>query len=185
MKRSTKGSNFKLILILISAAVICFGLGLAFQVYIAHGMHSALIKPNDNRPSNGIPVTRSEVEPPSSPQIIQEGGDSSVYVRETSAVSRTSTKPLVNLHKDPRSFRYRDILTLPPIVQAWRQAKVDWHEIIPQHLSNWERFGASQGLSLLVSKEVQLTNYLTRMDESGLLDKYGSDFGPLAAYSGW
>ena len=50
--------------------------------------------------------------------------------------------------------------------------------------STWERFGEKKGLRLLVSKEEQITDYLTRFTESGLAAAYGQDHGPLLAYSG-
>lgn len=77
--------------------------------------------------------------------------------------------------------------SIPEIVRAWRAAKLDWHELLPHHNSAWERFGTPQKegkLRLLISKEVQLTNFLTRFHESGLSSKYGHAFGPMLPYSG-
>jgi hypothetical protein len=80
---------------------------------------------------------------------------------------------------------YRDIIgELPEVVKAWRGAQLDWHDLLPKHMSTWERFGEKKGLRLLVSKEEQITDYLTRFTESGLADAYGRDHGPLLAYSG-
>ena len=80
---------------------------------------------------------------------------------------------------------YRDIIgEVPQIVQSWRNAKLDWHDLLPKHMSTWERFGERKGLRLLVSKEEQITDYLTRFKESGLADAYGHDHGPLLDYSG-
>lgn len=80
---------------------------------------------------------------------------------------------------------YRDIIgELPELVKSWRNAQLDWHDLLPKHMSTWERFGEKKGLRLLVSKEEQITDYLTRFTESGLADGYGHDHGPLLAYSG-
>lgn len=76
---------------------------------------------------------------------------------------------------------------VPPLVKAWRNAKIDWHQLLPDHLSSWERFGVpgkDGKLKLLVAKETQATDYLTRFHESGLAAKYGHEFGPLQAYAG-
>jgi hypothetical protein len=51
-------------------------------------------------------------------------------------------------------------------------------------MSTWEKYGEKKGLRLLVSKEEQIADYLTRFTESGLADAYGQDYGPLLAYSG-
>ena len=167
------------------AAISFFILGLVLQLYVAHGMHNHLQVPTYSMPVNNS--TDKEPENKENKYIslasnVIPGPVKTAFGR--SGVSEGNKKIAAPGH-DARSFRYRDILTLPPIVKAWRQAKVDWHSIIPTHLSNWERFGDKQGLSLLVNKEIQLTNYLTRLKESGLLTKYGHDFGPLAAYDGW
>ena len=76
---------------------------------------------------------------------------------------------------------------VPSIVRAWRNAKLDWHQLLPTHNSLWERFGTPQKegkLRLLVSKEMMVTDYLTRYHESGLSGKYGHDHGALKEYSG-
>lgn len=76
---------------------------------------------------------------------------------------------------------------VPSIVRAWREAKLDWHSLLPKHNSIWERFGNPEGggkLRALVAKEVQVTDFLTRFHESGLSAKYGHDYGVLQAYSG-
>ena len=76
---------------------------------------------------------------------------------------------------------------VPSIVRAWREAKLDWHELLPKHNSKWERYGTPErgkGLQLLVNKETQVTDFLTRYQESGLSSMYGFDHGPLLAHSG-
>lgn len=76
---------------------------------------------------------------------------------------------------------------VPNIVQSWRAAKLDWHTLLPPHNSIWERYGTpekGQGLRLLVSKEIQVTNFLTQFHESGLSALYGYDHGALTEYSG-
>lgn len=75
---------------------------------------------------------------------------------------------------------------LPAAVKSWRQAKLDWHDLVPKHNSKWERFGdAPKGYKLrnLVDKEVMVTNYLTRFHESGLSTRYGKDHGRLSEYA--
>ena len=76
---------------------------------------------------------------------------------------------------------------LPPIVEAFRQGHVDWHDLIPQHASLWERYGESRDdkfrFLTLVMKEEKVTDYLTRWDESGLRAVYGVDHGPLTNYT--
>lgn len=77
-------------------------------------------------------------------------------------------------------------LEVPNIVRVWRQGLLDWHFLLPAHNSKWERFGTPQKegkLRLLVSKEVQVTDYLTRFYESGLASKYGHEYGKLLDYS--
>ena len=76
---------------------------------------------------------------------------------------------------------------IPNIVKSWRQAKLDWHELLPKHNSKWERYGTpdkGKGLRLLVSKETQITDFLTRFHESGLSAMYGHEHGPMLSYSG-
>jgi hypothetical protein len=78
-------------------------------------------------------------------------------------------------------------ISVPPIVRAWRSAKLDWHTLLPAHNSKWERFGTPPKdgkLRMLVAKEIQATDFLTRFHESGLAAKYGHDHGRLQAYSG-
>jgi Glycosyltransferase 61 len=75
---------------------------------------------------------------------------------------------------------------VPNLVKSWRAAKLDWHTLLPLHNSIWERFGTpkkGEGLQLLVSKEQQVTNFLTQFDESGLSAMYGKIHGPLLEYS--
>ena len=75
---------------------------------------------------------------------------------------------------------------VPNLVKSWRAAKLDWHTLLPLHNSIWERFGSpkkGEGLQLLVSKEQQVTNFLTQFDESGLSAMYGKIHGPLLEYS--
>jgi hypothetical protein len=75
---------------------------------------------------------------------------------------------------------------VPVIVEAWRKALVDWHDLIPAHNSKWERFGTPQGegkLSLLVNKEMQVTDFLTQYHESGLSSRYGHNHGRLSHYA--
>jgi Glycosyltransferase 61 len=75
---------------------------------------------------------------------------------------------------------------VPNIVRSWRAAKLDWHTLLPLHNSIWERYGTPEkgkGLRLLVSKEIQVTNFLTQFHESGLSALYGTDHGTLSEYS--
>ena len=76
---------------------------------------------------------------------------------------------------------------LPPVVQSWREGKIDWHELLPLHNSQWEWFGSSSEESkfrTLVAKEEQITDFLTQFHESGRYQGLGSDHGRrLEAYS--
>ena len=77
---------------------------------------------------------------------------------------------------------------LPHIIQLFRQAKLDWHTLIPEHDSIYERYfhdgrNGSQSFQLKVLKEKSITDYLTRFTESGLSTLYGHDHGILKAYS--
>ena len=75
---------------------------------------------------------------------------------------------------------------VPNIVKSWRAAKLDWHTLLPLHNSIWERYGSPQkgdGLRLLVSKELQVTNFLTQFEESGLSAMFGKNHGRLLEYS--
>lgn len=75
---------------------------------------------------------------------------------------------------------------VPNIVRSWRTGKLDWHALLPAHNSVWERFGTpdkGKGLRLLVSKEMQVTDFLTQYHQSGLSSKYGKNHGSLLDYS--
>eukprot|EP01031_Cornospumella_fuschlensis_P025247 gene25247-30489_t len=92
-------------------------------------------------------------------------------------------------HSTHRSHNFSHVLhgsNVAPLVQAWRQASLDWHTLIPKHLSQWQRYGqpAQEGKArLLVSKEEQVTDYLTMFHSSGLAAYYGLESGPLTNYS--
>ena len=76
---------------------------------------------------------------------------------------------------------------VPHLVQVWRKALIDWHDLIPKHNSAWERFGTpvKEGkLRLLVSKEEQLTDFLTQYHTSGLSGRFGHNHGALSDYMG-
>jgi hypothetical protein len=76
---------------------------------------------------------------------------------------------------------------LPPLIDAWRNGKIDWHDLIPSHSSLWERYGESKddkfNFMKLVMKEVAVTDYLTQYQDSGLASNFGHDFGPMRNYS--
>ena len=76
---------------------------------------------------------------------------------------------------------------LPQIIQAWRAGKIDWHDLIPDHSSLWERYGESRDSQFnfmkLVMKEVAVTDYITQYQDSGLAANFGKDFGPMRNYS--
>ena len=76
---------------------------------------------------------------------------------------------------------------LPPIVMAWRRAKVDWHDLVRVNNSKWHSFEdapAEHKLYDLVEKERTVTDFLTRYQASGLSSEYGLDHGPLAGHAG-
>lgn len=186
--------------ILVLVALFCFGMGVLFQMYVLHDSLFDMI-PADTHiagaaGNNNLRSVEREIPTPTLPpvkeiSVIEEKIENIVQVVEKSleipASSSTRTPPM-SVSETPfvRQY-YRDIMTyVPPLVQAWRQAKVDWHLILPKHDSTWERFGKNQkGLRILVSKEEQLTDYLTMYRESGLAGKYGKDHGALASYTGW
>eukprot|EP01031_Cornospumella_fuschlensis_P025124 gene25124-30341_t len=92
-------------------------------------------------------------------------------------------------HSTHRSHNFSQVLhgsNVAPLIQAWRQASLDWHTLIPKHLSQWQRYGQStqEGKArLLVSKEEQVTDYLTMFHSSGLAAFFGLESGPLTNYS--
>jgi len=99
------------------------------------------------------------------------------------------TSPRGSRAAAPRQLLLDHVLAdgVPAVVLAWREARLDWHELLPKHNSKWERYGTPErgkGLQLLVNKETQVTDFLTRFHESGLAAMYGFDHGPLLAHSG-
>eukprot|EP00427_Karlodinium_veneficum_P046376 CAMPEP_0169304528 /NCGR_PEP_ID=MMETSP1016-20121227/69929_1 /TAXON_ID=342587 /ORGANISM="Karlodinium micrum, Strain CCMP2283" /LENGTH=529 /DNA_ID=CAMNT_0009397407 /DNA_START=69 /DNA_END=1655 /DNA_ORIENTATION=- len=112
---------------------------------------------------------------------------------------RVETEKIQEVHREPTkqgsqrveaeliNFDVEGVFTnLPAIVQAWRNAAVDWHELIPNHNSKWERFGdvkEAYNFRSLVEKEIMITDFLTRYHESGLSQRYGKDHGRLFEYS--
>jgi hypothetical protein len=166
------------------AAIFCFGMGVVFQLYVHHdaAMDAA---PSDTHiaGNNNLRVAVPALaEPLSWPPTLAPSQPPSTEKSLTILQTKTpaASPPFVPVF-------YRDILTfVPPLVQAWRQAKVDWHQLLPKHDSSWERFGKGQkGLRVLVAKEEQLTDHLTMFQESGLAGKYGKDHGALAGYLDW
>ena len=71
---------------------------------------------------------------------------------------------------------------LPPLIDAWRNGKIDWHDLIPSHSSLWERYGESKddkfNFMKLVMKEVAVTDYLTQYQDSGLARTLATTSGP-------
>jgi hypothetical protein len=185
------------------AAIFSFGMGVLFQMYVLHdsimdampadshiaGNGNFIAAPAGN--ANNLRMNLKSVEESNSQSVTSS---SSISIPLATAVPADKhiqiASPALSAPSQGSPFVkrfYRDILTfVPPLVQAWRQAKVDWHQLLPKHDSSWERFGKNQkGLRVLVSKEEQLTDYLTMFHESGLSGKYGVDHGPLASYMGW
>jgi len=76
---------------------------------------------------------------------------------------------------------------IPPVVEAFRKGLVDWHDLLPEHSSLWERFGESSDENFnfmkLVMKEAKVTDFLTQYEESGLARTFGTDHGSLLNYS--
>jgi hypothetical protein len=107
--------------------------------------------------------------------------DSVLFSTKTNEVIRSGIQQLRSL------YGFGGEKEVPQIVKAWRQAKLDWHKMLPQHNSIWERFGnpTNEGkFRMLVSKEIQTTDFLTRFHESGLSSLYGHEHGPMLEYSG-
>jgi hypothetical protein len=188
------------------AALFSFGLGVIFQMYIHHdalmdsqpadshvagnGNLVVATAVDGNGHGNNLRVNlKSGEELISLPVVSSPPADPDAFATKEKEIASTSPPALsAPSHDSPFVKRfYRDMITfVPPLVQAWRQAKVDWHQLLPKHDSSWERFGKNQkGLRVLVSKEEQLADYLTMFHESGLASKYGIDHGPLAPYMGW
>ena len=166
-------------IILLSAAVVFFVLGLLFQIIVASGMHD--INSGSLTQVSTDTLLRGDRKDPSS-----MNNNISVETHQIKEVIVSNAYEKQSTESSYTTQLFRDFLELPPIVQAWRQAKIDWHHIIPKHFSSWQRFGANQGnLRLLVSKEEQLTDYLTRYHESGIGKRFGKNHGPLMNYSGW
>ena len=117
--------------------------------------------------------------PASSPISLSNSPDS---------ISRATTKQWYSEKPgrllSPYSFHY----PLPPLIDAWRNGKIDWHDLIPAHSSLWERYGESKddkfNFMKLVMKEIAVTDYLTQYQDSGLASNFGHDFGPMRNYSG-
>lgn len=165
---------------LAAIALLCFFMGFAFEVgfMIYHQPHQdggkqqqaklrALYHP---RPHDGSKIIEKIVEV-----------EKIVHV---TAPCQEERRPEVNTSN--RVDLIAVLNNVPPIVEAWRNAKLDWHSLLPSHNSKWERFGTPQGegkLRLLVGKEEQITDYLTRFEESGMSSLYGHDHGPLNKYS--
>lgn len=189
------------------AALFSFGMGLLFQLYVLHDRIMDSMPSDSHIAGNGNLVGSSagggaNLRVPLKSEE-EKMMNSNFAIGLSSSSSQSLSSPLQQIPEvneihppalsDPSPSSpfvkrfYRDIITsVPPLVQAWRQAKVDWHMLLPKHDSSWERFGKNQkGLRVLVSKEEQLTDYLTMFHESGLASKYGVDHGPLAPYMGW
>jgi hypothetical protein len=103
-----------------------------------------------------------------------------------STITIFSLKTVIN-DDQSTSLYSNDNMHIPYIIQLWRQAKLDWHTLIPKHDSSFERYyndnnETSKDLQLTVLKERSITDYLTRYHESGLSAKYGHDHGKLDKY---
>lgn len=66
---------------------------------------------------------------------------------------------------------------VPHIVQLFRQAKLDWHTLVPAHDSSYERYyhdknDSHSSFHLKVLKETRITDYLTRKLLLSLLHTY-------------
>jgi hypothetical protein len=121
-------------------------------------------------------------------KTIESGGSLPVArIQETASGMSTLSTPTPHTEAKQQIPRIDYDNTVPNIVNAWRSAKLDWHKLLPQHNSLWERFGTPQGegkLNRLVNKETLVTDYLTRFHESGLSAQFGHNHGPLQPYSG-
>lgn len=63
---------------------------------------------------------------------------------------------------------------LPEVVRLWRQAKIDWHDLLVPPTSTGH---AGYDLTRLIQAERQLTAFLTQTT-----GEWGKDHGPLASY---
>jgi hypothetical protein len=158
-------------------SLVFFLTGFYFEVAILHG----LSKKNFHEEYTENSLIRSNFivkEPEKIDQALVEhdtGSESLLRGAIKTLAPSISTDLSLKLKSD---VFYKDTIgSLPNSVSSWRAAQIDWHHLLPppQHLSSWERFGKEQSgsLRLLVSKEEQLTDYLTRFHESGLASKFG------------
>jgi hypothetical protein len=173
------GQGSSLLLYLFVAAILFFGLGLVLQSFVVRELHvlnkETLKGSTSNLRSEKAPITNVSV---AQPQLELQLLQLQQQLQQQQPLSIISASSSVSPY-------YRDkIGPVPQVVAAWREAKLDWHELLPKHMSKWERFGDTKGLRLLVSKEEAVADYLTRFAESGMKDAYGTKFGPLLAYSG-
>ena len=177
-------------------ATVCFLMGFVFQVlYLSNSQHISLkskfhLKNNVGLGTNELQRLH-DVEEKFADQLkeidnlkesiernhnAQIGGVNTKLESSSSSSSSSSSLFLSHVTDD----------VVPNIVKAWRKAKLDWHAMLPVHNSIWERYGTPEkgkGLRLLVSKEIQVTNFLTQFHESGLSAKYGKNHGTLSEYS--
>lgn len=187
-------------------AMVCFTMGFMFQIFFLSSHSMEIPSLRSNQPSDPNMVALSQVElqrlldiekkysssnqvsadtqPHKSPIETHPPDGFGTLMRAPKTMDLPPTDKIIDLHKLYGSGGEKEV---PAIVQAWRTARLDWHSLLPKHNSVWERFGTPQKegkLRLLVSKEIQATDYLTRFHESGLAARYGHEHGPLLAYSG-
>lgn len=168
-------------------ALMCFILGFAVQIFF-HVMPSSSV--SNLRAHNHFVIDGREVDVTSEDIMRMVNHETS---KTSEVVSHLEAKPppthdeKVVVTTVPASSSLITEKEVPQIVSAWRNAKLDWHKLVPTHSSLWERFGLpkSEGkLPMLINKEMLITDYLTRFHESGLSSMYGNEHGPLQAYSG-
>eukprot|EP01041_Mallomonas_annulata_P000483 gene483-908_t len=190
------GSQLSCLQIFVIISVICFGLGFFGQVLLLGAHHDNHMHPAPALRARYIEPIPKKVDIP-----ISTGSDSRNEPEESRTKIESIESPSENIQAGQGQYGMNEVnendlnkkygsggeAEVPNIVKAWRNAKLDWHLLLPKHNSIWERFGSpkTEGkFPLLVAKEQQATDFLTRFRESGLAGKYGKEHGNLLDYSG-
>ena len=190
-----QGGKFSYVHALLLLTIVCFLLGVIFLVGFTalHDVNVATVGREGSFRTNNkyaqdagladmlAPLQR-EVD-----RLRRVEGDYNALLRQEKSATTTNEAPSIVAPVSESKGVYSNVYDVPNIVKAWREAKLDWHDLLPKHNSRWERFGdPPQGAKLrsLVSKEEQVTDYLTRFYESGLAARYGHEHGRLQSYAG-
>eukprot|EP01032_Pedospumella_encystans_P020473 gene20473-23255_t len=182
---ASKWINRSCIQATVLVSLLCFILGFAVQVFFHVLPSNSLsnLRAHNHFVIDGkvVDVTAEDIRNianPASPVNKVVSGGAIDKVSAIIPVAANGIAPALSLN---------GMNNVPNIVSAWRNAKLDWHQLVPAHSSLWERFGVPKNegkLPLLINKETLITDYLTRYHESGLSSMYGHEYGSMEAYSG-